>query len=71
MYCTYCGLYIAATLVYFCLYCTVIILTFAFSASTQLAGCKGAEKGQMGEEDGSFRHHQLEEVGALAMWGGQ
>jgi len=32
---------------------------------TQLAGCKGAEKGQMGEEDGSFRHHQLEEVGAF------
>ena len=24
----------------------------------------------MGEEDGSFRHHQLEEVGALAVWGG-
>ena len=24
----------------------------------------------MGEEDGSFRHHQLEEVGALAVWRG-
>ena len=24
----------------------------------------------MGEEDGLFRHHQLEEVGALAVWGG-
>jgi len=36
---------------------------------TQLAGCKVVEKGQMGEEDGSFRHHQLEEVGALAVWG--
>jgi len=32
---------------------------------TQPAGCKGAEKGEMGEEDGSFRHHQLEEVGAF------
>ena len=37
---------------------------------THLAGCKGVEKGQMGEEDGSFRHHQLEEVGALAVWRG-
>jgi len=24
----------------------------------------------MGEEDGSFHHHQLEEVGALAVWRG-
>ena len=24
----------------------------------------------MGEEDGSFRHHQLEEVGVLAVWRG-
>jgi len=42
-----------------------IISTFAFGALTQLAGCKGAEKGQMGEEDGSFCRHQLDEVGAL------
>jgi len=52
--------------------CTALyfISTCCFSALTQLAGCKDAEKGQMGEEDGSFRHHQLEEVGALAVWGG-